>query len=520
MDPIAAEDSIAANILVTVVCGVVVAFYAGKRYNTPETNRLSTTRSLFLITGAGYICASLALFFILSEIVLKPGILPFLGLEQAKKVVATFSAPPVLAAVILTTLLPNTAVINAWDAWLLKRFQTWGSIPQGVRNLADAMTQNALPVTEANLSDLRAWISSDGDVPNELAIRVSADSAETSRGHLTRVLRLYNELEKLEEQPAYAQAFRARQDTWQAIRADFQVFAAQSQAFFVLFDQLTHLEGPAGQDAFKRAKDRYHYICRKLYGHLVEFLAQLLLIVEGSELRIENRLRSIGFCIQGPAYLPLPIGPFVFMGVVMIVAILGIVAVGRPPQSGPLPLVITAMLIGTTKTIGVLAAVLPKLRWNTFRPDSRGNLPFLAWLMSAGLAAVVALLIERAELMIAYTASAAFDFHTYPITPLAPETFAICLSIAIICDVDLSIGQGWTLRITEGMLCAAAMVATLFICLQLLNIPSTTEAQTSPWFPYAFSFSLGFVGGLVAPYLYRRQRGEETQIQTMATRAV
>jgi hypothetical protein len=132
------------DLLVTIVCGVVVAFFAGKRYNTPETNRLSTTRMLFWSTGAGYIAASVVLFLVLSEIALKPGVLTFLGVSDFQKLITKYTAtPPVLAAVILTTLLPNVAVISAWDAWLLKRFQTWGSIPQGVRNLADTLTENA-----------------------------------------------------------------------------------------------------------------------------------------------------------------------------------------------------------------------------------------------------------------------------------------------------------------------------------------------------------------------------------------
>jgi len=73
-----------ADFLVTAVCVVVVLFYAAKRYNTPETNRLSTTQSLFLLTGAGYLAATVALFFILSEIALKPGVLPFLGVKNAQ----------------------------------------------------------------------------------------------------------------------------------------------------------------------------------------------------------------------------------------------------------------------------------------------------------------------------------------------------------------------------------------------------------------------------------------------------
>ena len=273
------------------------------------------------------------------------------------------------------------------------------------------------------------------------------------------------------------------------------------------------MEGAAGENALKQAKDRYHDICRKLYGHLVEFLAQLLLIAEGSELRIESRLQSIGFCIPEPNCPPLPIGPFVFMGVVMIVAILGVVAVVQPPK-GSLPIAITAVLIGTTKTIGVLAAVLPKLRWSAFRPDSRGNFPYLAWLTSAGVAAAVAFLIERTALIIAnQTASAALDFSDYPLSPMAPTTFAISLSIAIICDIDLRLGHGWVRRITEGMLCGATMAASIFICIHLLDIPSATAPHTTPWFPFVFSFSLGFVSGFVAPYLYRRQRGEERTLR-------
>ena len=434
-------DPIRANLLVTVVCGFVVAFYAGKRYNTPETNRLSTTRSLFWLTGAGYITASLVLFLILCEIVLKPGVLEFLGASDVQKLISQYTAtPPMLAAVILTTLLPNTAVISAGDTWLLNRFQAWGSIPQGVRNMADTLVQNALPVTDADLSNLHDWMLSDGDIPNELATRISTDSAVTSRGNLTRILRLYQELEKLQLLPAYANTFRVREDAWHAIWAYFQVFTAQSQAFFVLFDQLAPVEGAA--DALKQARDRYHDICRKLYGHLAQFLAELLLMVEGSDQMIKNRRRSIGFCILEPACVPLPIGPFVFMGVVMIFGILGVVAV-VPTGSGPLPLAITAILIGMTKTIGVLAAVLPKLRWSAFRPDSHGRLPYLAWLTSAGLAAVVSFLIERAALFIAHQAiSAAFDFGQYRLTPMAPATFAISLSIAIICDVDFRLGHG------------------------------------------------------------------------------
>ncbi len=133
--------------LVTAICAFFVMFYAFRRYDTPETNRLSTTRSLFFITGAGYVLASVALFLVMCEIILRPGVLSFLGepVEDAQKLIAKYSAPPILAAVVLTTLLPNIKFVGDWDAWLLKRFQAWGSIPSGVRNLADEVVRAELP---------------------------------------------------------------------------------------------------------------------------------------------------------------------------------------------------------------------------------------------------------------------------------------------------------------------------------------------------------------------------------------
>src|SRR5262249_9588646 len=139
----------------------------------------------------------------------------------------------------------------------------------------------------------------------------------------------------------------------------------------------------------------------------------------------------------------------------------------------------------------------------------------LAWLTSAGLAAVVSLLIERAALVMTHhEISAALDFDQYPLSPMAPATFAISLSVAIICDVDLRLGRGWVQLTAEELLCGAAMSLTIFICTHLLDLRVTTASQTPVWFPYVFSFSLGFLAGLVASHLYRRERSQGQRTAT------
>lgn len=183
-------------------------------------------------------------------------------------------------------------------------------------------------------------------------------------------------------------------EDWRSIKDDFRVFTAQSQAFFVLFDQLKPVDGMAGEDAVKQAGDRYRDICRRLFRHMAEFLAASLLMVDASKSRIQSRLENIGLRIPQLSCPQIPIGAFLFMGVVMMLAILSIVAIVRP-ASGPMPLPLTALLIGLTKTIGVVSAVLPKIRWAWFRPDSNNRPPYLAWIASATLAVLVSFGVER-----------------------------------------------------------------------------------------------------------------------------
>ena len=135
------------------------------------------------------------------------------------------------------------------------------------------------------------------------------------------------------------------------------------------------------------------------------------------------------------------VGPFVFMGAMMIFGMLGVVAVVSPQHGQVLPPAVTAILIGTTRTIGILAAILPKMRWSKCRPDEHGNPPYLAWLGWAAVAAIISLVVERAAYAIALgDALAALDFTRYPMTPMAPMAFSTSLVLSILCDVDLRLG--------------------------------------------------------------------------------
>jgi hypothetical protein len=276
---------------------------------------------------------------------------------------------------------------------------------------------------------------------------------------------------------------------------------------FRFFDQLIALQTAAADDAHQQARDRYLDISRMLFSEMAEFLAELVLNVEASPPRIRSRLHGMGFCIEKPCP-PLPVGPLLFMGTMMIIAILGVVGV-VPPTTHRLPLGILAVLIGATQTLGVMLAILPKLRWRFFQSDDQAVLPYLGWLVSSGVAGVLAFVTDRTSIAIAHHGlSAGLDFDNHPLSPMGPMAFAVSLSIAIICDLDLRFEGAWGQRITEGLLCGVALVTGIFICIHLLELTPATQGRAPSWFPFAFSFSLGFASGFVAPTVYRRARGD------------
>jgi hypothetical protein len=71
----------------------------------------------------------------------------------------------VLAAVLLTVLLPNTPIVSTADRWLVERFRIWGRIPHGVHNLAQELTPQALHLAPAGVATLKEWIVAEGEVP-------------------------------------------------------------------------------------------------------------------------------------------------------------------------------------------------------------------------------------------------------------------------------------------------------------------------------------------------------------------
>jgi len=71
---------------------------------------------------------------------------------------------PLLATLVLTTLLPSVPILKGVDTWLLCRFHEWGAIPAEVKRRAAAMTPHSFIVTPGDVAALReAYDGAEGD---------------------------------------------------------------------------------------------------------------------------------------------------------------------------------------------------------------------------------------------------------------------------------------------------------------------------------------------------------------------
>lgn len=496
--------------LVMAVCAAYVALHAWERYDTPRTHRRSTTRLLFVTTGCGYVLLTLALFAALCWAVGKPSFMELLGVSEAKALLDKIASPPVLAALLLTTLLPQTPGLAKVDALLLQRFRSWGRIPHRVRDLAGMLTVERFPIRTEDLPGLAAWVAGDASpVPHTLAARIDGPADDPSRRRFARTLLLYRAVADLRDGRGYGAVAAELETEWEEAKAAFQVYLAQAEAHFVLSARLAQANaGGVEAQELAHANHWFKAASEAVFKRLVNIAAPALLAGERTQRGVEARLRAMGFRIEEQGIgVPLPLGVLVFNGVLLALLVSAAVSVA-PPLPGPGGAFGTVLVVAGSQALAAMLAVLPKLRWGWFRPDpaNGGDLPYLGWLASAAAAGLLGFALERLGLALhAGSLSAALDFAVHPLRPTAPMAAAAALVVAVVCDLPPVSARPLVQRASDAAACAALMLAAMTLCKQF--IPAPVGAGPVPWwFPFAFTAALGGVAGWVAPSAYRRAR--------------
>jgi hypothetical protein len=290
--------------LTYIVCAVFVSIYAWSRFNTPPSNRSSTRRMLYWSSCAGYMLTALVLYTALSVLL---GSASWRSILLGREVDSSFPAP-LIAALVMTTLLSSVPLLKNLDSWILSMFLGWGAIPAELKRRAATMTTTTFSVTPDDVVKLRNAYG-EGGYGETLTAHLredGSDGIELSELRLTRVAKLYFGIQSLESEHRYASFFASADEQLREIRSRMTAFLRNSDKSLTLAVRLHALEGQAAyEELMKERRETYAENCRDMFDDLALFLAAAVLRSELTEKDIVRRLRSLGFKSAEPMTPPI-----------------------------------------------------------------------------------------------------------------------------------------------------------------------------------------------------------------------
>lgn len=483
-------------------CGALVTISAWKRYNTPHTNSASTTRLRYRVAGGLYILCTLFLYIGLSQLLQAQGFAKFIGAGAASGL-PDVPSPPMVAALVMTTLLPNVPMAKEIDQALLRLFLSVGRIPAEALRLAGQLRPDRFEVRRGDVEDLRGFIHNQKGIPDGLAAEVRSGPEESARLKFTRTALLYMKIDGLRSSPDYAHFFGKFGPEWKEAQEKFSSFVEQSSAFFASFKRIGTVA--ADETELLEARDRYRRSCLSLFEHLSGFLSYALLSSERNARGVAARLGELGFDTDRIAAPQNPWNllakTFVLVFAFFVLAGVASVHLGFLPRDGQLAII---SFIALAQTLGVAAALTPKIYLGHARTEARGERPYWAYMGSSAVAFVSVFLVGFV-LNGALPPGWAEVFAAQRVVRNAMLAAVLAFAVSYACD-DWP-GQAeeprW-LRPAEAIGCGFAMAAAIFALAAL--VPPTAAAPRPPapvYVPLLIAFGVGCICGALVPHAYR-----------------
>jgi len=499
--------------LPNILCGLLIMVYAWTRFNTPSTNRQSTRRALYWWSCIGYVVSAVVLFAFLSIALRQPGWSDFLGIPKEPSL-----SPPLLATLAMTTLLPTLPVLKGLDAWLLARFQEWGAIPAEVRRRAAAMTPHSFMVTQEDVAGLRE--SYDGAYGDTLATHLryrGAAGVERAELRFTRVVKLYDQLQKLAAAPNYSRFFGETAEEWSGIEHQADGFMQRAVEWLDRAARLHNTDAEAYAELMEDRNEVFARDCRGVFIVLVNFLARAVLRSERIERGIVARLRGIGFPAAEPMNVPeFPISSLTVLGAGIFLYLLAVAIVFSYANGGPdhTPIGLTIpSKIALARIATVALTVWLVQRFAFFRRAAGEPRRYHAYL----LAGIVAGAVAAAICVLFHLGTTRLGLDDVPVIVLSA---VLCIAVALCCDDSPEEpARPLRLRVIEALGCGGAMFFGTALLYALKAMP--VAGGMSGWVLAAWitlpTAMATMIGGFV-PHIYRGARRAATARRDEAAR--
>lgn len=501
---------------------LLVIYFTNARFDTPRHNRSSTTRAQFRFAQISYVLSAVALFAVLATVLTtSPNVLKAFHVPGEMEPFLNGLSSPLLAALVMTTLLPQFPGLAQIDAGLLKYFQDMGHIPGAVKQLAGKLIQRSLKIDDESFQRMNDFLrdrmdQEKGVLPEDLNL----DGSKPTGYKFTRMLHFHMRLQALRLDPRYEPFVNWHDaDLAAAFKAVDEILTVADKFFPLSRAYDPNTSSKAFDQTLHELKKSFRLQIDSANVRLAELAARAVLLCERSENERRRRLEWLGLPEQETVGQLLPPDRVVaVLSMVFLALFFGATLLAKLDPKSALPTnraFLMASMVATIYGVAIMGAILPKHRWHFALPGPQGR-PVSAYLLSGVLsvagAALVTLLFKVAmcfdprSAMFFDVQRALRDFAiSYPWLAM---TFVATVLLASLCDDYFGRSvPGW-LRWAEGAAAAAILAVTaVFVHSWLADIPRPDD-RPLPSLKRALVFSamVGFILGAWVPHWYRKAR--------------
>lgn len=488
----------------------LVFVYAQSRFNTPPSNRSSTTNGRYYFAAFSYLLALSLLFILLGGALTEfPDIMVLLnsGANGSKDIPKELPGP-LLATLLLTTLLPNSPILMNIDERFRRFFQEMGNIPWGAGRLSGKMRRVAVQVPAGLHEDIRHQLPDF----NQASIRFEAD--DTVEHFWTKLTSLYVQIKAWPDLKNYDRFVASSSEDFKRIQTTYERLRPRALKCFTL---ACSAQGDRA-DPVTECLNHLQEQLEDFFRQISEFIARGVLRCELTRKGREERLKDMGFVHLARESDPLTANQTVTIGMAAFLIILTGMLLGPlllQVEGGQRPAAHRALLIaamvGTIYAVSIVASIHPKTTWSFANIKKTGQAPTLAYLLSGCIAVALGLIVSITFKFLYHQSfvTALRDLQvTYPFFLLA---FVLAFTTAVLAD-DYSLREEaeprW-LRWLEGAILAAVMAAaSALVFLMLSGIENVADREIPvPRPPLGVLIGngclIGFSVGAWVPHWYR-----------------
>jgi hypothetical protein len=372
------------------VGGLFVLVSAVDRFNTPHTNRSSTTIVRFYMAEICYIAVGLASYLLLANF---PEVASTFDKDTAGEL-GQYLSQPMLVALFLTVLLPKIPVLSDVDEWIRKQLQKMGSIPYEARRLSAELRRAEFQVPHQRQAEIRKKMLDDGFAPED----VRFEDQQSSEYFWTKISALILQLEEWESDRRFV-GFMARFGTeFEDLKARYRRLSRKAKSCFRLARSLSLESGAIVQadEMVLQYQNDFMEQCTDLFRRTCDFISRGLLQCGPTYSARAAKLVALGFHVrqvQPPLTLNQLMLIFGFVGVFILGGFVFMPASGKASFED---LLARTVMISVLYSAAVTCAVYPKEAWHFARRDPNDVRPivfyFVAGAMAVAIGAIVSLL--------------------------------------------------------------------------------------------------------------------------------